>query len=302
MTDTKPSAYPHLQDSVAELANSSDDVRIRAIQAGIWVTYQRAKEILNGMEDLFNHPPIDRMSHMLIVGPSNNGKTQILKHFLEQHPTDPNPEGEAIIAPVVMVSAPPTPDISDLCTRILSKLNSPFREIGKASERIRSVKLVLERTGTRMLLIDEIQHMLSGGATKQREFRNAIKDLGNELELSIVAAGIDDAYTVFATDPQLSNRFLPEPLPLWKMDKNLGRLLDTIERKVPLRKPSGLKSPELLQQIYFMSEGTIGEIYAVIKLAAILAIKTGSEQITLETLRGIRWTQPSKRKERTAFK
>lgn len=299
MTTTDMSKpYLHLSDKAAAIADEDVDTRIRAIQSGIWVTYARAKEILDHMDELIRHPPIDRMPNLLIAGPSNNGKTQILRHFLAKHPPNSNPGGDASIIPAVFVAAPPTPDIGDLCLRILGEINAPYKEVGTPYERIRAVKKILGRTGTRMLLIDDIQHMLSGGATKQREFRNSIKDLGNELKISIVASGIDDAYVVFATDPQLSNRFHQEPLPLWGMNQDLGRLLASIERQLPLRRPSDLKSPELMQQISFMSEGTIGEIYAVVSKAAIRAIRDGAECITLELLNGLAWTKPSARKGR----
>lgn len=296
-----PDRYPHLSREAAELADAPDANRIWAIQTGAWVSYPRGKAILDKMEELLAHPPILRMPNLLVVGASNNGKTQLLRHFLEKHPQDPNPAGDAAIVPVIYVQAPTTPDIRDLCVRILNSVNAPYKESGSAADRIYTVKKLLASLNTRMLLIDDIQHMLSGGAVKQREFRNAIKDLGNELRISVVAAGIEDAYTVFVTDEQLSNRFEPATLPLWKMDKDYGRLLATLEQRLPLRKPSDLKSPELMQKIYWMSEGPFGEIHAVLKKAAIQAIRSKTEQITLELLNGLQWIQPSARKARPAL-
>lgn len=300
MTDERR-ARSHLSLEVTPIAAADASSRILHVQQGVWVGYERAKQILARMEELLEHPPIDRMPNMLIVGPSNNGKTQILRRFLARHPVDPNPKGDAAIIPAVMVGAPPTPDIGDLCVRILEAIHAPYKSVATAVERIRTVKKILGQTGTRMLLIDDIQHMLTGGAMKQREFRNAIKDLANELKISIVGAGIDEAHIVFATDPQLSNRFHPEPLPLWRPGTELGRLLDTIERKLPLRLASDLKAPELMQRIAFMTEGPIGEIYAVVSRAAIHAIRDGSERITLESLDAINWIRPSERKAKPSL-
>jgi hypothetical protein len=293
--------YPHLLEPIGALADASGTERIRAIQSGIWVSYARAKQIIAHMGDLLSHPPIDRMPNLLVVGPSNNGKTQVLRRFLSKHAHAPNPDGDAEIIPTVYVGAPPTPDIGDLCVRVLQAVNAPYKEVATPFERIRTVKKILGGTGTRMLMIDDIQHMLSGGPRKQREFRNAIKDLGNELRISIVAAGIEDAYVAFATDPQLSSRFHQEPLPLWSLGDELGRLLAGIEERLPLRKPSELKSPEMLQALLSMSEGTIGEIYGILKMAAIHAIRGGTESITLQSLDGLPWTRPSARKSRPPF-
>jgi hypothetical protein len=149
-----------------------------------------------------------------------------------------------------------------------------------------------------MLLIDEINNMTTGGAVKQREFRNGIKDLGNDLKISIVAAGVEDAYTVFSTDPQLSNRFTPAALPIWKLDDNGGALLASFERRLPLRKASDLKQPQILQKVIWMSEGLIGEIYEILKRCAIAAIRSGEEQITLKSLESLRWIRPSDRRSK----
>lgn len=292
--------FPHLRQASAEIAVMADDFRIRAIQSGFWVPYQRAKEILADMETLLAHPPINRMPHMMIVAPSNNGKTELLRHFLNLHPADPNPNGEAAKYPVIYVSAL-GPDIGNLCCRILDAVHAPYRERSTPGERIQTVTKILSQLQTRMLLIDEINNMTTGGAVKQREFRNGIKDLGNELRMSIVAAGIEDAYTVFATDPQLSNRFTPAVLPRWKLDKEGGALLASFERQLPLRKPSGLKQPEILQKVLWMSEGLIGEVYEVLKRAAVQAIRDGEEQITLGGLDRIRWTRPSDRREKPSL-
>lgn len=293
--------YPHLTEEAGAVTDADVETRVRAVQAGSWISYTRAKDILARMEDLLNHPPIPRMPNMLLVAPSNNGKTQILTHFHEKHPANSNAGGDASIVPVVRVQAPTGPDIGDLCKRALIELNAPYREKATPPERVDAVKKIFKRVGVRMLIIDEIHDMLTGGAVKQRAYRAAIKDLGNALMIPIVAAGIEEAYTVFATDPQLSNRFDPEFLPLWQPDMDTARFLTTLEQRLPLRKPSTLKAPELLQRIVFMSEGPIGEIHAVVKAAAIQAIRTGAEQITLKILDELRWKKPSERKNRPAF-
>lgn len=64
------------------------------------------------------YPRVTRMPNMLIVGSTNNGKSSIIERFAEQHPPDMNPEGDAAIAPVILIEAPPTPDVSDFYGRI----------------------------------------------------------------------------------------------------------------------------------------------------------------------------------------
>lgn len=294
-------SLPHLNDKTRELLGASEAERIEAIQLGSWIPYTRAKEVLDHMEELFAYPRIDRMPHMLLVGASNNGKTQILKRFLNQHPVDPNPKGEYAVIPVVRIESPSSPDIGEFYDRIFEEINQPYSPRAPVREKEQILFNVLEKVQLKMLLIDEIQHLIAGGQVKQREFRNALKSLGNILKISIVGAGVEEAFNAFNTDPQLSNRFEPEFLPKWKMDREFGILLNTLERRTPLMHPSGLQGNEIARKIYYMSEGILGEIHEVVKRAAVHAIRSKDERITLETLEKIRWTQPSKRKTRPAM-
>lgn len=105
--------YLHLNDASRALVERSDDERIFVIREGSWLGYKDAKRVLARMEELLAYPRITRMPNMLLVAPSFNGKTSILRRFMSLHPPDLDPEGEVTICPVVMVEAPPKPDISD---------------------------------------------------------------------------------------------------------------------------------------------------------------------------------------------
>lgn len=288
--------YPHLGKDATKLVDLSDRERIFAIQQGSWIPYPRAKKILERMEELFEYPRIDRMPNLLIVGASNNGKSKILRHFDEMHKPDPNPEGEYSIIPVIYIEAPKKPDINDFYNRILEAIWQPYSIRAINSEKERGVMNILRNIQLKILMVDEIQHIIAGGPVKRQEFRNGLKSLGNELRISIICAGVEEAFNAFNTDPQLSNRFEPDFLPKWKMDNEYGDLLASFERRIPLKKPSNLRGPAIAQKVLWMGEGILGEIHEVLKRAAVLAIKDKSEQITLEILEKIRWTMPSKRK------
>jgi len=151
----------------------------------------------------------------------------------------------------------------------------------------------------RILIIDEIHHLIAGGLTKQREFRNALKSLSNEAKISIVASGIEEAYNAFNADPQMSSRFVPIEMPSWIPGRQLGTLLKTLEHRTPLRQPSGLHRPEMMQAIYMKSESTLGDIFDLVKTAAVDAIRSGKEAITELQLTELDWVPPSKRRTYT---
>ncbi len=294
---TKPTEYEHLNDKAKALINASDEERIHAIRSGTWLAYSRAKEILERMEDLLAHPRITRMPNMLIVSPSFNGKTSILEHFLALHPPDLDPTGEKTICPVIFVESPSSPNVSDFYTRILDALMAVFKPTAAVQDKNSQIKRLFKQLGVKMLILDEVHHLIAGSMNRQKDFRNALKSLGNETKVVIVVAGIEDAYNAFATDPQMSSRFVPEELPLWKADNNFGSLLVTLERRTPLKKPSNLKDPDKMLEMHTRSEGTLGDMCDLFKALAVDAIRNKTEEITLERIRSIRWVPPSRRKQ-----
>lgn len=269
-----------------------------ALHGGGWVRYPRAEAILAKLEDLYALPRYHRMPHMLIVGDTNNGKTMIAKRFCENHePTNVVNVQESEV-PVLMIQAPPTPDEGRFYNNILDKIYAPLRMSARNDQRQLQVQRFLEIVGTKILIIDEIQHVLAGSMSKQRQFLNVLKYLGNELQMSIVAVGTRDAFNVIQTDPQIANRFEPAVLPRWQLDTDYLRLLATIEPLLLLKKPAGLTTPAVATKILAMSEGTIGEICRLIEKAAICAIDYETEEINEALLDDCDYGTPSARRSR----
>lgn len=293
MTDT-PS---HLLQKAAAYLERSAQERITYIRSPRWIGYPRAQEILAQLENLLTHPKAHRMPNLLIVGDTNNGKTMLVRRFCNQHKPDDNPEGEAAKVPVLFIQAPPVPDESRFYNAILELLFAPYKPGDRADRKqFQAIKL-LRTVGLKMLVIDEIHHLLAGSMTKQKAFLNVIKYLGNELEVPIVGVGTRDAFRAIQTDLQLSNRFDQALLPRWANNEMFLRLLATFERSVPLRNPSNLTDGALADKIYSMSEGYLGEISRVLESAAVRAVETGLERIDKKLLDGIGWISPSDRRK-----
>lgn len=288
--------YPHLNSVARELMGQSNADRIRAIQQGSWLPLPHAKEAIERMEMLLDYPTVTRMPSLLLVGASFSGKSTILERFLSLHPPDVDPTSEIMTCPVVMIDAPPKPDIADFYSRILDALMAKYQSRAASYEKYSQIKLMFRQLGVKMLIIDEIHHLIAGSLNRQREFRNALKSLSNETKVCLVAAGIDEAYNAFNADPQMSSRFIPLRLPSWRTDQNTGILLATLQKRIPVKYPSDLDSPESLLTIVNRAEGSLGDIFDLVKAAAIKAIETGEEKISLKLIKGIDWVPPSRRK------
>ena len=286
----------HLSKAAMAVIEKSTEERVNYIKNDRWIGYTRAKNILDNMEDLLSHPKKSRMPNMLLVGESDNGKTMLLERFFARHPAQDNAAGNNVIVPVFMIQAPPIPDENRFYSMILERLFAPYRPSDRIEKKQQQAIRILKQVDLGVIVIDEIQHVLAGHLSKQRQFLNVIKFLGNELKVPIIAAGVKDAYRAIQTDKQLASRFEPVILPKWEIGEEYLRLLMSFERMLPLKKPSNLIERNIALKILGMSDGTIGSISKLLTKAAIYAVKNGTEKITLAVLKNIEWTTLSDRK------
>jgi hypothetical protein len=287
----------HLTEKAKEALLLDDQDRVNYTRKSRWIGYPKAKQIEGKLEELLAYPPKQRMPNMLIVGDTNNGKTTIINRFCEKHPQDDNRSGDAIILPVLLVEVPPVPDESRLYNAILEELSAPHKKNAHPDQQRVQVKSILKAVGLRLLILDEIHNMLAGNRPQQSSFRNAIRNLGNQLKISIVAVGIEEAFNTIEADDQLANRFEPIRLPKWDVGEDYLKLLASFEAMLPLWMPSNLAESSLALKLLSMSEGLIGEISSLLTKAAVEAIKNGDECISAKLLDSVGWIRPSQRKQ-----
>lgn len=274
--------------------------RIDAILKNRWIGYTRSNQILKALEMLLRFPDSDRMQNLLIMGESNNGKTTIARRFFNQHP--PYLETivekgtgnvfEIVVRPVLMIQCPHVPHEKSLYYSLLDQMNLPYRKNTKPEYLKQTVINALIDMKVRVIIMDEIHHILSGSPAKQREFLNLMKFISNEAFVSIVALGTNEASFALKAEKQLDTRFDKMIIPQWKYDDDFLRLLATIEKILPLEKESNFVAEKISKEIYSMSHGIIGEVIKITKLAAIEAIESGDEKITVKTLKDLNYISP----------
>jgi hypothetical protein len=285
----------HLIPAVQARAMLGKEERIIEMRKPVWLPYPAAEKILEMLEDMLAWPHRSRMPNLLLVGPTNNGKTTILEEFVSRHPPDPMAEADASVVPVLMVKAPPTPDEKAFYVSILMHFATPITRTGSAHDKRLQACALMAQTKVKMVIIDEIQDILAGDMKRHRAMLNAIKSLGNALKIPIVAAGTEPALNAVNVDPQISNRFHPAYLLRWLPNESFFELLKNFEAVLPLREPSRLHECALARKIHEMSEGILGEVELILSRAAIHALKNGKERIDIRTLESIDWVRPSLR-------
>ena len=290
--------YPHLHPATQPLAGEGNEQRIRRIRTDRWIAYARAEQALSCLEDLLSFPSRTRMPNLLLIGPTNNGKTMILEKFRRTHPpleASDTPDKVAHV-PVLKIQMPPGPDERRFFGAILETLGLPIGPREQvASLQSAAIKLMRD-TQVCLLAIDEVHNLLSGARLQQRRMLNLLRWLGNELQIPLVAVGTAEALRAVQSDDQLANRFEPLALPPWREGSEYRRLLMTLEAVLPLRRPSNLADSALASKILSASEGILGEIMAIVIRAAVQAISCGAEAISAKIIDATHFIAPSERR------
>lgn len=289
-----PTGAERLHQRAASFLDSSVAERIEALDEPRWINYSRADEVLLLLSDLLRKKHLTRMSNLLLVGDSNNGKTRLVQRFVELHGTPHVNENEDPVRPIIMAEAPPSGDEKELYVSILERFWTPYRATSPMSELRYQVIHLMRAHHVRMLIIDEVHNILSGTAAKQRQVMNCLKLMCNELHVPIVGVGTREAISVLHTEAQHASRFDTATLPLWELNAEFQRLLASFEKVLPLRKASRLHAPTMASKLHLICGGNLGDLHRLLVECAKDALRSGEEAITPEIVETKKWIRPTK--------
>ncbi|MGO1832876.1 MAG: TniB family NTP-binding protein [Brevibacterium yomogidense] len=284
----------HLHPSVQMLARLPADERLRHVRADRWIGYSRASEALERLEALHEWPKKQRMPNLLLLGPTNNGKSMIIEKFRRLHPPVSHADQEQM--PVLTMQMPSEPSVSRFYVALQAALGAPLRPRQHVSVLEQATLSLLRAVGVRVLVIDELHNVLAGRGDIRREFLNVLRFLGNELRIPLVGVGTREAYLAIRSDDQLENRFEPFVLPRWEPTDEARTLLASFAAAFPLRRRSMIDTEDMARYLLTRSEGTIGELTRLLTDAAVAAIETGEEAINQRSLLVAPYVGPTERR------
>lgn len=288
----------HLSPAARSIADLPPLERLAHMHGQWWVAHPHAEAALSRLDTALRFGPGRiRPPNLLLVGPTNNGKSMIAEKFRRLHPPAPSPCGRHEVVPVVVMQMPTEPSVRRFYASILGALNAPI-SFALPGERLERHTLdLLRAVGARMLIVDELHNLLAGTHRRRAEFLNMLRFLGNTLRIPIVGLGTKQAQIAVRSDDQLENRFEPLPLPAWQDDGVFARLLASFERALPLCQRSGLAdAPELRSLVLRRSTGLIGEVAALLTAATAHALLHGRERIDRTMLDGCDYRGPEERR------
>lgn len=277
-------ALNHLSIETRAKAQLDDKERIEFVKRDRWIDYPRATEAMNRLERLLATPKRERMPCMVMHGTSNIGKTLVVRKFQRTHPHLFDEATGIEQRTVVAMQMPPTPDQKRFYAGLLFELGAPHSTSAGVAALERLARDLLRRIAPRILIIDEIHHLLAGSYREQRAALNLLKFLANDLHLCLVLVGTADAPLALQSDTQMSSRFTPFELTPWSANDEFRSFLAAFERVIPLRRASDLAQKAIVEFLIAQSGGLTGDVARLINGGAELAILDKSEKITVEHL------------------
>jgi type II secretory pathway predicted ATPase ExeA len=224
------------------------------------------------------------MPCLLLHGESNIGKTQIVRKFIRDHPPTFDEHRGVEKREIISMQMPPLPDQRRFYSALLFEIGAPHSPKAGVSVLEGLTRTLLRAMKPRMLIVDEVHHLLAGNYREQRAAMNLLKYLANDLKMSVVLVGTADAVVALQTDSQMSSRFAPVELPRWSESEEFRRFLHAFEKLLPLKRPSSLAQRNLVQFVLATTGGLTGAVAQLLTLAAEIAIRDSSERISLSHL------------------
>lgn len=214
-----------------------------------------------------------------IIGESRTGKTMACNAYRLRHKPIQQ-MGKPPIVPVAYIQADPDCSSKDLFRLIIEHLKYQMTK-GTVAEIRERTRRVMKTCGVETLIIDEADRL------KPNTFRD-VRDIGEELEISVVLVGTDRLDAVIKRDEQVYNRFRACHRFGKFSGEELKRTVEIWEKKVlQLPVASNLSSKTMLKTLGEATGGYIGLLDMIMRESAIRALKKGLQKVDLETLKEV---------------
>ena len=203
---------------------------------------------------------------------------------------------EADLCPMVWIDLPAAAKVNDVNTELLDVFN--LSNSGPTRALTHRAIHALQRHGARVVVIDDA-HLLKTDCKSGREVLDHIKSINTKLgqvssaTLILVGANLEDGDLV--NDPQIGCRLTELTITLYTVDEvpkraEWQRVVRDVEKLVLPHLPAGepgMLFLKLAGELWFRTQGYVGDLRKLVARATVAAIMDGSYRISASHLEAI---------------
>jgi hypothetical protein len=245
------------------------------------------EDVLDGLEEALDS--VGKAANPVcihIAGEYRTGKSCAIDDFVALHPAKRGPEG--LRQSIIYARLPSTATVKQLVERLLEAFGDPSWHRGSISNQTARLLEYLRKTRCRMIILDEFQHLCDKGQTKKLyETSDWLKNLVEDQEWALVAAGLPESAAVINSNRQLQGRFDPTltmPLFDWRNESDRaqfrGFVSEFVAQMAPFELPD-LGGDELALRVFLATSGRVGLFAKLMDRAVSRAIRKRTTKIRL---------------------
>jgi hypothetical protein len=260
--------------------------RIKSVQQELVIAHPTYAAAMNHAMCMVKQERRPRAPGLIVTGPVASGKTTFGRTILWKFQQLPPTSAIQNLPPcAVMISLTGLTTAHGFYGRILRALNAPVKTRQVRSEREDVAITALAQANCSLLVLDELQDILKGSIQDQHRVLDTIKYIMNTLGMPVLGLGIEEAGRALEGNPHLKARFTEVRLSKWGYDQNYFSLLASVEPHLHLGGGAKLTESAIAKRILELSEGNMGLIMEIIRNAAVVAIATGTDKITVDMIK-----------------
>lgn len=268
----------------------------QALRAGvsvdaIHVHYPSFVGSIKSMDRMFQIAREVKMAHgLMLIGPPGSGKSAIFRYFRDSLPTS------SLFAPglgAIGIRAVRKPTVGQIVTALLRAYRYPFAA-GSGSQLYVKRHLVFDAIrdkGTRLIFVDEAQHLVSPGRPKlssegETSATEFLRELMDETNVALVLAGSTVLDDLAIVDKHLKSRVSARvELSNFPADQDWLGLLKGFAKQCEAYDLSTLLDPGEARLLHRATEGNLRSLKRLLTEAVLIGIDTNQRKLNREIMK-----------------
>lgn len=260
-----------------------------------FISHPQADYVLEELEFILDHlmHTGEALGYRL-TGPTNAGKTAVMKELLRRHPPIRTESG--VKHPILYVHLVERARLDDVYIGVLKALGDPAPLTGTEKERKYRVRTMLMAAEVKMVIFDEPHHLTEARSDGARIGLTQLGKTMIDMGVCVVFAGVKSVDDLIAQSDELARRFRgilslgPYAVSNSQDIKILREFCNAVGQQLTDVEPIAFGSDNLwFSRLVAASAGLVGAIVQLVRLGESRARRAGDKTLTLKHMSAA-WT------------